>query len=68
MLRHFPASSARTSHPAGLWMENIHLALQLLLPEALTILMGERAILNCRQGASADLPEHHRTGSYPDPG
>lgn len=68
MLRRFPASSARTSHPAGLRMENIHLALQLLLLQAFAILMGERVILNRRQGASADLPEHCRAGSYPDPG
>lgn len=68
MLRRFPASSARTSHPAGLRMKNIHLALQLLLLQALTILTGERVILNRRQGASADPPEHHRTSSHPDPG
>lgn len=31
MLRHFPLRSARTSHPTGLRMGNIHLDLQLLL-------------------------------------
>lgn len=31
MLRRFPARSARTSHPTGLQMGNIHLAPQLLL-------------------------------------
>lgn len=54
MPRRLPASSARTSHPTGLRVENIHLALQLWLLQALAILRGERVIVNRRQGAGMD--------------